>query len=137
VVASEDFNTITTGDGIQSIVALGSRNTITIGNTTTVSGGGPGGSCDAGGTDTIDNFNAADHLDLQSILGGLDLTPTLEGLAGNITVTEQTDTQFRPAGVDTLVTVIGAGGTAPIALHSYDAGGLAGLLNQNSLVLPT
>jgi len=60
----------------------------------------------------------------------------VDGLADNIIVTEQTDAQSGPGGVDTLLTVIGAGGTAHIALQNYDAGGLAGLLNQNSLVLP-
>jgi hypothetical protein len=129
------------GNGNNLVFLTGSSNSVFDGSGTDAISAGTGNDTfvlnAAGGADTIDNFNATDHLDLQSLLAGLGLTPTVDGLAGNITVTEQADSSFGPGGVDTLITVAGAGGTAHVALQNYDAGGLAGLLSQNSLVLPS
>lgn len=92
----------------------------------------------AGGTVTIDNFKATDHLDLTQILAGLQLTPTEAGLSPYISVTAKTEGGFcGMQDTDTLITITGTAGTVHVNLEDYNAGGLAGLLSQNTLVLPT
>jgi hypothetical protein len=90
----------------------------------------------AGGSVTVENFNSTDHLNLQFILDGLSLTPTEAGLSNNISVTEQAHSLCGLHWSDTLITVTGLSGTAHIDLENYSAGGLAGLLSHNILVLP-
>jgi hypothetical protein len=134
------FNSVILGNGNNFVFLTGSSNFVLDGSGSDriIAGSGndtfmPSG---AGGSVTIDNFNSSDHLNLQLILDGLSLTPTEAGLANNITVTEQAHSLCGLHWSDTLITVTGLGGTAHIDLENYSAGGLAGLLSHDTLVLP-
>jgi Ca2+-binding RTX toxin-like protein len=133
-------NTAFLGNGTNLVVLTG-QDTVLEGTGTDTIWGGSGAdtfvSAAGGGSSTIYGFNASDQLDLSFILAGLTLTPTDAGLAGIVSVSEQADYRYGSSGEDTLLKVVGTGGTANIALIGYNAGGLSGLLAHNNLVLPS
>lgn len=85
----------------------------------------------AGGSVAITGFDAGDRIDLTAVLAGLHPAPGAAGLADLVAVSA-----LPGGGCGTRLVAHGLGGVATVDLIGYNAGGLAGLLAHDGLILP-
>jgi len=132
------LNTVFLGNGHNWVFLSGSGNTVFDGTGTDEIWAGTGNDYfqlnAGGGSDLISNFTVTDKLDLSQVLAGLGLSATQQDLAPHVTVATQTTGGACPT-TNTLITVLGPGAAATVTLEHYNAGGLAGLLANNNLVV--